>query len=59
VREAPDQCDERLVKAMKANPGANITALAEAATPYVRGMRRIMLRALSASTTEADLATTD
>jgi hypothetical protein len=30
VREAPDQCDERLTKAMKANPGANIAALARA-----------------------------
>jgi hypothetical protein len=30
VRERPDQCDERLVIAMKANPGANIAALAAA-----------------------------
>ena len=30
VREALDQCDERLVAAMKANPGASIGALATA-----------------------------
>jgi hypothetical protein len=30
VREAPDQCDERLAQAMKANPGASIAALATA-----------------------------
>jgi hypothetical protein len=30
VRETPDQCDERLAQAMKANPGATIGALAEA-----------------------------
>jgi hypothetical protein len=30
VREAPDQCDERLIAVMKANPGASIGALATA-----------------------------
>jgi hypothetical protein len=30
VRETPNQCDERLVEAMKANLGANIAALAAA-----------------------------
>jgi hypothetical protein len=30
AREVPDQCDERLVQAMKTNPGANIAALATA-----------------------------
>jgi hypothetical protein len=29
-REAPDQCDERLIAAMKVNPNATIGALAEA-----------------------------
>jgi hypothetical protein len=29
VREAPDQCDERLIAAMKANPGASIGKLAD------------------------------
>jgi hypothetical protein len=30
VREAPDQCDERLIAAMRANPGASIGKLADA-----------------------------
>jgi hypothetical protein len=30
VREAPDQCDERLIAVRKANPGASIGALAAA-----------------------------
>jgi hypothetical protein len=30
VREAPDQCDERLAQAMKGNPGVSIAALAAA-----------------------------
>jgi hypothetical protein len=45
VREAPDQCDERLAKAMKANPGANIASLAEAIgksrTSTVTALRRL------------------
>jgi hypothetical protein len=30
VREAPDQCDERLIAAMRTNPGASIEKLADA-----------------------------
>jgi hypothetical protein len=30
AQNQPDQCDERLIEAMKANPGATIGALAEA-----------------------------
>jgi len=30
TREAPDQCDERLIAAMRANPGASIGKLADA-----------------------------
>jgi hypothetical protein len=45
VREAPDQCDERLMKTMKANPGANIASLAEAIgksrTSTVNALRRL------------------
>jgi hypothetical protein len=33
VREAPDQCDQRLIAAMRANPGASIGKLAPAQTP--------------------------
>jgi hypothetical protein len=45
VREAPDQCDERLATAMKANRGANIAALATAIgksrTSTVSALRRL------------------
>jgi hypothetical protein len=45
VREAPDQCDERLIATMKANPGASIGKLAEeigkSRTTTVTALRRL------------------
>jgi hypothetical protein len=45
VREAPDQCDKRLIAAMKANPGASIGKLADAIgksrTTTVTALRRL------------------
>jgi hypothetical protein len=45
MREAPDQCDERLIAAMRANPGASIGKLADAIgksrTTTVTALRRL------------------